>query len=296
MSPWLIVTLAVTAALVVAISVAFLVRRQLQLRRERKARRDRGAPALHPDLRIRPIVLVHGVLGFDHVGLLGQRIVYFRGVAEMLRDRGVEVYTARLPKLSSVPDRARALAEFVRELPCEQVNIVAHSMGGLDSRYAISRLGIDDKVASLVTVATPHRGTPLADLLSDVAGILPMRALRSMVGRVGLETAAVDWLTTQRTGELNRAIENAGDVMYGSIVGRTKRSVLLSNPVLLSGYLYIAGRAGENDGMVPVASQYWGEVMEEIEADHWAQIGWSNYFDAVAVYRRLLQNLYRHGL
>ena len=250
---------------------------------------------MHPAPRSHPIVLVHGLLGFDHIALMGQRIVYFRGIADLLRDQGITVYTAKLPPLASVPERARALADMVHGLPCERVNIVAHSMGGLDSRYAIARFGLDDRVASLITIATPHRGTPLADLVAGACSLVPVRALRALVvGRVGLQTAALDWLTTQSTGVINRDIRDVGDVLYGSIVGRADRRAI--HPVLLSGHMYIASRAGANDGMVPVASQCWGEVLDEVDADHWAQIGWSSHYDASAVYRRLLDQLRRRGL
>ena len=45
----------------------------------------------------------------------------------------------------------------------DRVVIIAHSMGGLDARYMISRLGMDDRVTALVTITTPHRGSPYAD-------------------------------------------------------------------------------------------------------------------------------------
>ena len=36
-------------------------------------------------------------------------------------------------------------------------------MGGLDARYMIGQLGMADRVAALLTVTTPHRGSPYAD-------------------------------------------------------------------------------------------------------------------------------------
>ena len=43
------------------------------------------------------------------------------------------------------------------------VNLVAHSMGGLDARYLITHLNMAEQVRSLTTVSTPHRGTYLVD-------------------------------------------------------------------------------------------------------------------------------------
>jgi triacylglycerol lipase len=59
--------------------------------------------------------------------------------------------------------RARQLREQILDWTDEPVNIVAHSMGGLDARYLITHLGMADRVRSLTTIATPHRGTYLVD-------------------------------------------------------------------------------------------------------------------------------------
>ena len=50
-----------------------------------------------------------------------------------------------------------------RETGCGKVNIIAHSKGGLDARYAISKLGMAPYVASLTTMNTPHRGCRFVD-------------------------------------------------------------------------------------------------------------------------------------
>ena len=46
-----------------------------------------------------------------------------------------------------------------------------------------------------------------------------------------------------------------------------------------------------SDGIVPATSQRWGQVLREVEADHWAQVGWSLRFDAVALYEEILREL-----
>lgn len=103
-----------------------------------------------------PIVLVHGYCGFEKLGGAD----YFRGIRLSLETCGTAVYCPALPPLSGVAARARALVAAVTEI-CEsrgasRVNIIAHSMGGLDARYAIAKLGLAGRVASLITIGTPH--------------------------------------------------------------------------------------------------------------------------------------------
>ena len=117
-----------------------------------------------PQLRA-PILLVHGLLGYGEVRVLGLRLAcYFRGIPELLSKGGNRVLVTRVSPTGGVADRAAQLQAFLdRELSGEAVHIIAHSMGGLDARYLISRLGMSRRVLSLTTIGTPHRGTAFAD-------------------------------------------------------------------------------------------------------------------------------------
>jgi triacylglycerol esterase/lipase EstA (alpha/beta hydrolase family) len=58
---------------------------------------------------------------------------------------------------------ARELQAYVEEeLDGDDASILAHSMGGLASRYYLEELGGDEYVDSLVTLGTPHQGSVLA--------------------------------------------------------------------------------------------------------------------------------------
>jgi triacylglycerol lipase len=236
-----------------------------------------------------PIVLVHGFLGFDSLEIFGRRLDYFRGVVEELRAHGAEVHVVRLPPLASVPERAAVLAGHVDGLDAERVNIVAHSMGGIDARYAIAALGISERVASLITIGTPHRGTPLAEL----GRLGAARAVRAVFERLGVSAGATDCLTPEQMDTFNRSVIDVPDVYYGSIVGRPR---INKPPLPLRPGGILLQRAGTSDGVVPSASQAWGEVIAEIDADHWAQIGWSTSYDVRPVYRSILTHLRDRGL
>jgi triacylglycerol lipase len=214
------------------------------------------------------IVLVHGFLGFDELAVLGRRHSYFRGVSAVLEAAGARVFAARLSPMGSVAERAAALAAFVRELGEPRVVLLAHSMGGLDARYAVARLGLADVVAAVVTIGTPHRGTPLARI-GDWA---PARALRAGLEAAGVPASASSWMTPERMDEFNREVPDAPGVYYASVVTRADRTAL--SPALWATHRYLSRRAGSNDGVVPAASQQWGETLAETDADHWAQVGW----------------------
>ena len=61
----------------------------------------------------------------------------------------------------------RAELAVLEETGARKLNLIAQSMGGLDARFAISRLGMADRIATLVTVSTPHRGSAIADWATE---------------------------------------------------------------------------------------------------------------------------------
>ena len=227
------------------------------------------------------VVLVHGILGFDNLQLGPVRVEYFRGVAARLARAGVDVTVARLPMLGGVPERARELARLLEALPHDRLTLVAHSMGGLDARWALAEGdAAAKKIESLITIGTPHRGTPIADLFARA----PVGVARAVLGRVGLPSAAVDWLTTTRAERFNREVPDVAGVRYASIVTATADRARV-HPLLRVSHAYLgrvsAGAA--SDGLVPEASQRWGNVVMEVEGDHWAQVGWARGCDAAAL-------------
>ncbi len=109
-----------------------------------------------------PIVMAHGFnASSDFWG-------FNAAIIDALRADGHQVYTTEVSPYKAVADRAAELAgeiDLALELfGAEKVNIIAHSMGGLDSRYLISTLGYGDRVASLTTISTPHQGSFSADV------------------------------------------------------------------------------------------------------------------------------------
>lgn len=273
--------LLVAAALLAALALALL----LWSRRPRLP--DRFPARRAPRLR-HPVILAHGMLGFDEIAVAGRRHQYFRKIADALSGLDARLHTPRVPAAAPVSVRAEQLRALIDEVPGGRVNVIAHSMGGLDARYAISRLGLGGRVASLVTIGTPHQGTPVADL---GAGIVPAGVSRAL-SKV-FDVRALHDLTTDALERFNRDVPDAPGVAYCSVIGRS--ALTQTNPLLWPSHAYLTARSGDNDGLVPSASQGWGKVIREVEADHWAQIGWSISFDAVGLYEDILRELAGFG-
>lgn len=115
-----------------------------------------------------PILLVHGVFFRDT-----HFFNYWGRIPKVLEENGAQLYYGNHVSAASVEVCGKELAGRIRtiveETGCGKVNIIAHSKGGLDCRYAIAKGGVSHLVASLTTVNTPHHGCTFADwLLSAV--------------------------------------------------------------------------------------------------------------------------------
>ncbi len=119
------------------------------------------APAALVDDGCRPVIFVHGLGG--HRG----NFLFHHG---WLRTRGRRrCYAVGFPEGGRLPELGRQLADYVQQvlevngLPEDaQVDLVAHSMGGIISRLAVDELGTASRVHTLVTLGSPHRGTHAA--------------------------------------------------------------------------------------------------------------------------------------
>ena len=175
---------------------------------------------------------------------------------------------SNLEAWANYQENGKLLAEQVenvlRETGAEKVNLIGHSKGGIDARYAISKLGLANKVASLTTISTPHRGTSPADIL---AGIVPdtdnvLYKLTNFFGKIMGDkypdaAAALQQLTHEHMQKFNQEITNVDDVYYQSY-GTTMLKVT-DAPFFSLTYEILNQHEGENDGMVSVSSYRWGE-------------------------------------
>ena len=120
-----------------------------------------------------PIILVHGLALRQSKALRA-----FGRIETVLKNNGVAVFVADIDAFGTIENNAEQLREFVLKVICctnaEKVNIIAHSKGGLDAKHMITELNMEDKVASLTTLCTPHKGSIIASWIWR----LPMWAKR----------------------------------------------------------------------------------------------------------------------
>src|ERR1017187_2770711 len=110
------------------------------------------------------LVLASGVLVPQRLAKLD----YFKGLPALYPPE--TTLFAPVSPLGSVELRAQQLAERIaRKFPAGAVHVIAHSMGGLDVRCLLAKnlsgLASGGRVVSLSTIATPHHGSPVANLL-----------------------------------------------------------------------------------------------------------------------------------
>jgi triacylglycerol lipase len=219
-----------------------------------------------------PLVLVHGLCGFDRLYAFRRPVIdYFPGVREQLQEAGNGVYTPRLSPTAGIPHRANDLKQFIeRHIPSGPVHIIGHSLGGLDARYMVSKLGMDKRVLSLTTIATPHRGTSFADwgVRRFARNLVPILRL------LGLPFQAFYDLMTDSCRRFNEDVPNVPGVRYYSVAGRCESPWV--GPEWRLPWRVVSRAEGANDGVVSVASAAWGESLDVWAGDHLNLVNWPN--------------------
>ncbi len=211
-------------------------------------------------------------------------IDYFRGLKAHVEGNGHQALFPEVPPLGTCEVRAEVLADAIqRAYPKGPVHIIAHSMGGLDSRTLIARnldgLSSPGRVASLTTVSSPHRGSPVADLL---AGPKPEGLRRLLyegvshaIGLLGIPTGALANLTEEAASRVPDAAKTHPHIRYRSYFASGRPGPLPTCFALGPTHHYIHAVTGqENDGLVALRSAKYGEFQEPFwRCDHIDTIG-----------------------
>ncbi|HEX4125085.1 MAG TPA: hypothetical protein VHY37_10205 [Tepidisphaeraceae bacterium] len=218
-----------------------------------------------------PIILHHGIFGFGNFKVGPVYVPYFRGgIERTIAERGHRLIITRVHPTAGVAERASQLKEGILRAVAsdERVVIVGHSMGGLDARYMISRLGMEKRVLALLTVSTPHRGSSFADWVMLHLG--QRLGAAKLTAALGLNWRAVLDLTRRQCESFNEQVPDSLGVRYFSVSAAQPRRLMPK--ILLPSHRIIAAAEGDNDGWVSVASSTWGTHLGTWPADHFHTI------------------------
>ena len=256
-----------------------------------------------------PVVLMHGF----GVGASFRRGGHLHKEALYLRSRGVRAIAPNVSPYNTVRARTRQwedrLTHVLEETKTDRLYLVAHSMGGLDARYLITKMGWHEVVDVLVTISTPHRGSAIATLVLDQPDLVRnwVTDVADWVGTHILEdgSANIRRALTELTPEymettFNPEVPNHPDVeywSYGCQAGKGTEVPIAPIFRYLNGYLY--DQEGVNDGIVSVQSARWGDYQGTVDADHGRQVGISSglasHFDSNAFYASIMESLADKG-
>lgn len=230
-----------------------------------------------------PIVLAHGLLGFDD--LLGV-VDYFYGIESGLESGGARVFVTQVTAVESSEARGEQLLAQVQTIlavtGARKVNLIGHSQGAQDTRYVAAVR--PDLVASVTTVGGVNKGAAMADVLAE--GTSPLiadlvEALGSLIDVLSGDPspqdayAAVASLTTEGSAAFNArypagvpttacgsGAASANGVRYYSWSGTGIATNLLdiSDPLLLLTSLFYSEA---NDGLVGRCSSHLGTVLKD---------------------------------
>lgn len=253
-----------------------------------------------------PIVLAHGFFGFDDFAG-AHFLTYFYGVKAHLAAQGEPlVFTPIVDPFSSSAERGAQLTAQIEDILAttgkSKVVIVGHSQGGLDARVVAHEH--PELVAGVVTIATPHEGTPVSDAvllaapgpiskaIVDGLGKLVGGVINPMTGQNDSLVAALRQFSSAEIPQFNTAYPDVPGIPYWSIAGRsflssggtdcdvpgappwiTKWDANRDPCNALLAVLAAPMIGQDNDGLVPLKSAKHGQFLGCLPADHLDQIG-----------------------
>lgn len=257
-----------------------------------------------------PLLLLHGVGFRDY-----RYINYWGRIPKNLVRNGASVFYGHQQAFGTIEYNGQMIKEKIQEIidltGCYKVNIIAHSKGGLDARYAISTLNMSDHVASLTTISTPHRGSALADYGNKHISDKLYRSVSSIFDKYFLKIGdenpdfytATHQLTKEYTDDFNLNTPDKSGVFYQSYMSLMKNC--FSHSLLTVPYMIMRLHDKKNDGLVTLDSAQWGEFRKVfinkkrrgISHGDMIDITRGNYksFDVIETYIQIVSDLKDKG-
>jgi triacylglycerol lipase len=224
------------------------------------------------------IVLAHGILGFGSL-LPTDPLLYFNGIKPLFEDLGHTVICPWVTPLGSLDARAGQLTDqVIAAFPNGPVYLVGHSMGGLDCRRMLATTdSLAKRVPRLITVATPHRGSPVADYLLDPGWFPFASPLQLFTSFFAHDAGALDDLKVHGDLQDNDVPKTTAKVEYvciGCDASTTNpKSELFKQTADMGGF-----GAATNDGVVSIKSSSKTGDTSALKwvwpVDHGGAVGW----------------------
>ena len=211
-------------------------------------------------------IFLHGFLGRAETRIAGRTFEYFRGLRAIAEEFNIELAVPQMPGRTGVADRADVASQAIAQMQASKIVLVGNSMGGLVARTLAYEFDPAHRIKSVITIATPHRGSPLADLALEGKNGMPEFI-------VDLFKDAVHDLSVFNADAFNMATPNRADVDYYSWA--FARDVDEMSMLLKSRAKEIYEIEGLNDGLVSVKSATWATCAPIQRGDHLESIGWS---------------------
>lgn len=211
-----------------------------------------------------PILLLHGLCWRDRT-----KSNYWGRIPNRLIKNGAVVFYGQHDPTISIEHSSYQIKKKINSIlnsgPYDKVNIIAHSKGGLDARYLISMLDMEDKVASLTTISAPHRGSEFSDFVCSLPKPLfdlfcfVVNSYSKVIGSKSPDIENCMYQTTSRyCEEFNEKVVDKKGVFYQSFFG--PMHCFLSDFILTVPYLLMRLRTKEPiDGLTSLSSAKWGE-------------------------------------
>jgi triacylglycerol esterase/lipase EstA (alpha/beta hydrolase family) len=274
-----------------------------------------------------PVVFVHGLFGYDT--LMSRD--YFNAIGPLLKKHNMVVLAPALPRSESIEKRAKALQTALginvntqekemgnneKEMQSEEFSIIVdankpfdiksykgkfhligHSLGGIDCRYLASKLQSEEenRVLTITTIASPHRGSPIANLFFNSASesisqyyYNALSGLYQFLYDRGIDLTAVKNCTPQYMKSFNEEVKMMNGTLYFSYGGARE---FKPYSIYYIPSKIIEAIEGANDGLVSVSSSQYGDYRGTVELDHTQQIGFFTAVNHLPLYAEIIRNL-----
>jgi triacylglycerol lipase len=204
---------------------------------------DAGQERLGPPY---PIILAHGFFGFDTLfGLVD----YWWQIPETLEAAGeTHIFVTTVDPFNGSNVRGAQLISQTEDILAytghAKVNLIGHSQGGLDARVVAHER--PDLVASATSIATPHQGSEVADLVETLLALVDgddtlvdmVNALLALFGPIAWDmidsgsdiSAGLNLFSQSGIAEFNATYTDDPDVRYYSVTGVSGPAHDLTSP------------------------------------------------------------------